>query len=54
LAALKERHFADIQVIEIMHRYWKADPERLRPEDMMIGHTGYLIFAANVEAREVQ
>lgn len=50
LAALKEQHYADVQVIEVMHRYWKVDPERLRPEDMMIGHTGYLIFAARVEA----
>lgn len=54
LAALKEQRFADIQVIEVMHRYWKTDPERLRPEDMMVGHTGYLIFAARVEAQEAQ
>ena len=28
-----------------MLRYFKTEPNRIRPEDMMIGHTGYLIFA---------
>ncbi len=36
--------FGDIQVLEIMLRYYKTNPDRLRPEDTMTGHTGYLIF----------
>ncbi len=28
-----------------MLRYYKTEPNRIRPEDVMIGHTGYLIFA---------
>ena len=28
-----------------MLRYFKTDYKRIRPEDMMIGHTGYLVFA---------
>ena len=45
LRALQEFGFADVQVVEIMLRYFKTEPNRIRPEDMMIGHTGYLIFA---------
>jgi tRNA (adenine57-N1/adenine58-N1)-methyltransferase len=32
-------------VVELMLRYYKTEPNRIRPEDVMIGHTGYLIFA---------
>ncbi|MDO4987569.1 MAG: tRNA (adenine-N1)-methyltransferase [Synergistes sp.] len=46
LRALAEHNFCDVQVLEIMHRFYKTEPNRIRPEDMMIGHTGYLIFAA--------
>ena len=45
LRTLQEFGFADVQVVEIMLRYFKTEPNRIRPEDMMIGHTGYLIFA---------
>ncbi|NLD04857.1 MAG: tRNA (adenine-N1)-methyltransferase, partial [Synergistaceae bacterium] len=45
LVKLKEFQFVDIQVVELMLRYYKTEPNRIRPEDMMIGHTGYLIFA---------
>ncbi len=37
-------NFGDIQILEIMIRYYKTNPERLRPEDTMVGHTGYLLF----------
>ncbi|MDD5066325.1 MAG: methyltransferase domain-containing protein [bacterium] len=40
-----ERYFKDIEIIEIMLRKYKANPDRLRPEDIMVGHTGYLVFA---------
>lgn len=39
------RFFTDIEVIEMSVRKYKNVPERLRPEDIMVGHTGYLIFA---------
>lgn len=45
LRALEEYNFADVQVVELMLRYYKTEPNRVRPEDMMIGHTGYLLFA---------
>jgi len=45
--------FGDIEVMEIMVRRYKTLAARLRPEDRMVGHTGYLIFARKIEtARE--
>ncbi|GHV52278.1 tRNA (adenine-N1)-methyltransferase [Synergistales bacterium] len=46
LDALISRGFADIQVAELMLRYLKTDPRRIRPDDTMVAHTGFLIFAA--------
>lgn len=46
IRALQEYAFEEIQVLEIMLRRYKTEPNRIRPEDTMIGHTGYLIFAA--------
>ena len=40
-----ERKFYDIEVIEILLRKYKINPERIQPNDIMVGHTGYLIFA---------
>lgn len=45
LRALQDFGFADVQVLEIMLRHYKTEPNRIRPMDMMIGHTGYLMFA---------
>jgi tRNA (adenine57-N1/adenine58-N1)-methyltransferase len=45
LVALKQAQFAFIEVCEISLRFWKAEPERLRPTDRMVAHTGFLIFA---------
>lgn len=45
IRALREHNFADVQVLEIMLRYYKTEPNRIRPMDTMVGHTGYLIFA---------
>lgn len=50
LEALGEHNFVDIQVLELLVRYLKTDPQRIRPEDTMTGHTGYLIFAAKAAA----
>jgi tRNA (adenine57-N1/adenine58-N1)-methyltransferase len=45
LTALQRFEFGFIEVCEIMLRYYKTVPERLRPTDRMVAHTGYLIFA---------
>ena len=45
--------FGDIEVMEIMLRKYKTLAERVRPEDRMVAHTGYLIFARSlVEAED--
>ena len=48
LGALRQNDFAFIDVLEILIRYYKAEPERFRPVDRMIAHTGFLIFARPV------
>ena len=48
LYALHEQQFAFVDVCEISLRYYKTDPERLRPVDRMVAHTGYLIFGRKV------
>ncbi len=48
LEKLQEHRFINLEVVEILLRHYKPVPDRLRPEDRMIAHTGYLIFARNV------
>lgn len=48
LIALKMNEFGGIEVEENFLRGYKPVPGRLRPQDMMVGHTGYLIFARNI------
>ena len=43
--ALEANDFAFIEVCEILLRYYKPVPDRLRPSDRMVAHTGFLIFA---------
>lgn len=50
LRGLKALPFGDISMHEILERPWKPAPERLRPEDRMIGHSAFLIFARKIEA----
>lgn len=45
--------WAEIEVVEILTRYYKPVAERLRPQDRMVAHTGYLIFARAVR-REIR
>ncbi len=40
-----ESLFCHTEVLEILHRPYKSNPERLRPQDTMTAHTGYLLFA---------
>ncbi len=48
LKALREPPFAGIEVMEVLQRFYKPNPERLRPEDRMVAHTGFLVFARKV------
>lgn len=48
LIALRQYDFAFIDVVEILLRYYKPEPDRLRPTDRMVAHTGFLIFARPV------
>ena len=41
--------FIDVNIVEIMVRWYKTNPERIRPEDRMIGHTAYLLFAKRID-----
>jgi tRNA (adenine57-N1/adenine58-N1)-methyltransferase len=41
-----------IEVEELLLRKYKPVPQRLRPEDRMVAHTGYLIFARKLELDE--
>ena len=54
LVALRDHHFVDTQVLELLMRYYKTDPRRLRPDDTMTAHTGFLIFAAKAEPLPAQ
>jgi len=52
LQALRQNNFAFIEVCEILLRYYKPEPTRLRPTDRMVAHTGFLIFARRIEPIE--
>lgn len=52
LATLEPAGFADISVEELLLRKYKPVPDRLRPDDSMIGHTGFLVFARPVVDRD--
>lgn len=58
LPELRRNFFSFIEVVEIMIRYYKPEPEHFRPVDRMVAHTGYLIFArpflAPVEESDVE
>ncbi|MGA7193185.1 MAG: tRNA (adenine-N1)-methyltransferase [Anaerolineales bacterium] len=52
LIALRRGQFAFIEVCEVLVRYYKPEPNRLRPADRMVAHTGFLIFARRIEPTE--
>lgn len=52
LLTLKQNHFAFLEVCEILLRYYKPEPDRLRPTDRMVAHTGYLVFGRPVLVAE--
>ncbi|MBI3360099.1 MAG: tRNA (adenine-N1)-methyltransferase, partial [Chloroflexi bacterium] len=45
LVALSREAFAFPEVCEIIQRHYKPVADRLRPEDRLTAHTGFLIFA---------
>ena len=52
LVALRQNRFAFLDVCELLMRYYKSEPSRLRPADRMVAHTGFLIFARPVVVDE--
>jgi tRNA (adenine57-N1/adenine58-N1)-methyltransferase len=52
LHALRKHKFAFIEVCEILLRYYKPEPSRIRPTDRMVAHTGFLTFARRIEPSE--
>ena len=52
LQALRQGRFAFIEVCELLLRYYKPEPARLRPTDRMVAHTGFLIFGRRIEQSE--
>jgi tRNA (adenine57-N1/adenine58-N1)-methyltransferase len=49
LFALRRNKFAFLEMCEVLLRYYKPEPSRLRPTDRMVAHTGYLVFARRIE-----
>lgn len=49
LLGMENRPFDDVEVEEVLVRRWKPLADRLRPEDRMIAHTGFLVFARKQE-----
>jgi tRNA (adenine57-N1/adenine58-N1)-methyltransferase len=43
--ALHTRKWFFVQVDELLLRHYKTLPARVRPDDQMVGHTGFLVFA---------
>jgi tRNA (adenine57-N1/adenine58-N1)-methyltransferase len=48
LRAIHNLPLVDIEVCELLLRHYKSNPDRLRPEDRMVAHTAFLIFARKV------
>ena len=49
---MQREKFDFVEVCEILLRYYKTNPERLRPVDRMVAHTGYLVFACKTMLAE--
>jgi len=52
LQALRQTKFAFVEVCELLLRYYKPEPTRIRPTDRMVAHTGFLVFARRIEPSE--
>ena len=49
LQELRRENFAFLEVCELLLRYYKPEPTRLRPTDRMVAHTGFLTFGRRIE-----
>ncbi len=45
LPGLESGPFGEVEVVEILVRHYKPVADRLRPDDRMVAHTGFLVFA---------
>jgi tRNA (adenine57-N1/adenine58-N1)-methyltransferase len=52
LLALRQNRFAFVEVCELLLRYYKPEPSRIRPTDRMVAHTGFLVFGRRIEPSE--
>ena len=48
LISFERNGFIFIDVCEILIRFYQAEPEKFRPVDRMVAHTGFLIFARSL------
>jgi tRNA (adenine57-N1/adenine58-N1)-methyltransferase len=51
LQGLRDNDFGMLDVCEIMLRFYKVVPQRVRPVDRMVAHTGYLVFGRRIETK---
>jgi len=49
LRSLRRNKFAFVEACEVLLRYFKPEPARIRPTDRMVAHTGFLVFARRIE-----
>lgn len=54
LSQLLKGGWVHVEAEEILMRSYKIVPERLRPDDRMVGHTGYLVFARKIQNENTQ
>lgn len=44
ITRMENQGYVEIEILETFFRRYKVNANRLRPEDRMVGHTGFLIF----------
>lgn len=54
IKSLQRNQFAFIEMTEILMRYFKPEPSRIRPTDRMVAHTGYLVFGRKINVADVK
>lgn len=54
IRALQRNQFAFLEMTEILLRYFKPEPTRIRPTDRMVAHTGFLIFGRKITVAETK
>ncbi len=52
LLGLERGPFDEVEVCELLLRHWKPIADRLRPNDRMVAHTGFLVFCRQQERSE--